>query len=230
MAPDTVCPMNETQRRQAVLGWMTLPATPKNGRGRLVGTAMELFYFNGINVIGLDRIVTEAGVSKTTFYKHFESKDQLVVAAIQGRDAWQMSAWRGAVEVMAGSAPRDQLESIFDILDVTFSEPTFHGCQFINAAAEYPNPNDPIHQAAVHHKLATRDWVRDLANRAGALDADTFTDAFMMLFEGALVLRQSHNREDAARAAKPHVQRLIEQFVPKGDPSHRKRQTGGPSR
>tara|TARA_R110002096_G_scaffold79532_10_gene186818 strand:- start:18914 stop:19540 length:627 start_codon:yes stop_codon:yes gene_type:complete len=198
---------------RTVLELFTLPPIPKQGRGRLVGVAMALFYYHGITPIGLDRILAEADVSKTTFYKHFESKDELVVATIEMRDAWQMTAWTRGVEALVGRDARDQLLAVFDVLDLVINAPEFRGCQFINAAAEFPNPHDPIHRAAVQHKQGNRAWFRELAERAETRDPDAFTDAYTMLFEGALVLRQVHDRDDAAQAARPHVERLIDAFV-----------------
>ena len=135
-------------------------------------------------------------------------------ATIRMRDAWQMDAWARAVEIRAGADPREQLIGVFDVLDVVINEPGFRGCQFINAAAEFPNPSDPIHRAAVEHKQGNAQWFHALAVQAGARDPDAFVDAYTMLFEGALVVRQVHDRNDAVRAAKPHVQRLIDEFVP----------------
>ena len=206
--------MDLKDRERTILELFTLPAIPKQGRDRLVGVAMALFYYHGISPIGLDRILAEAGVSKTTFYKHFESKDELVVATIEMRDAWQMDAWARAVEVLVGEDARDQLMGVLDVLDLIINEPSFRGCQFINAAAEFPNPSDPIHRAAVRHKQGNSNWFRDLAERAGASDPEAFADGYTMLFEGALVLRQVHDRDDAAKAARPHFQRLIDEFVP----------------
>ena len=206
--------MNSHERHRTVLDLFNLPSIPEQGRDRLVGVAMALFYFHGISPIGLDRILAEAGVSKTTFYKHFESKDELVVATIEMRDAWQMDAWTRAVEVLVGEDPRDQLMAVLDVLDLVINEPEFRGCQFINAAAEFPNPHDPIHRAAVRHKQRNSEWFRELAERAGATNPEAFADAYTMLFEGALVLRQVHDRDDAAKAARPHVERLIDEFVP----------------
>ncbi len=206
--------MNPEDRERTVLELFTLPTIPEQGRDRLVGVAMALFYFHGISPIGLDRILAEAGVSKTTFYKHFETKDELVVATIEMRDAWQMDAWTRAVEVLVGEDPRDQLMAVLDVLDLVINEPEFRGCQFINAAAEFPNPHDPIHRAAVRHKQRNSEWFRELAERAGATNPEAFADAYTMLFEGALVLRQVHDRDDAAKAARPHVERLIDEFVP----------------
>ena len=203
-----------SKARGAILELFTLPAPAKQGRDRLIGVATALFYFHGINPIGLDRILSETGVSKTTFYKHFESKDELVVATIETRDAWQMNAWARAVEILAGDDPREQLMAVLDVLDLILNEPSFRGCQFINAAAEFPNPNDPIHRAAVRHKRANCAWFRELAARAGATEPEAFADAYTMLFEGALVLRQVHDRDDVAQAARPHFRRLIDDFVP----------------
>jgi AcrR family transcriptional regulator len=189
---------------------LRLPEVPKQGRERLVGVAMHLFYRHGINAVGLDWVLAEAGVSKTTFYKHFKSKDDLVVKALEARDAWEMGAWREAVRFLVGEAPERQLVGLVDVLDILFNDPAFFGCQFINAAAEFPNPDDAIHRAAAAHKRSNRDWVRDLAAAAGLRDPDGFADSYTVLFEGALVLRQVHDRDDAARAVRPLIEQLLD--------------------
>lgn len=194
---------------------LRLPAIPEQGAGRLLGVAMDLFYRHGINAVGLDWILAEAGVSKTTFYKHFKSKDDLVVKALEARDEWEQGAWREAVRVLVGDAPERQLVGLVDVLDILFNEPAFLGCQFINAAAEFPNPDDAIHRAAAAHKRATWEWVRGLAKAAGALDADGLADAYTVLFEGALVLRQVHDRDDAARAVRPLIEQLLADHLPR---------------
>jgi len=198
---------------------LRLPTIPTQGRNRLVGVAMDLFYRHGINAVGLDWILSEAGVSKTTFYKHFKSKDELVVATLQARDAWERGAWREAVRVLVGDAPERQLLGLIDVLDILFNDPAFLGCQFINAAAEFPNPDDAVHRAAMSHKRANRDWVRELAAAAGVRDPDVFADAYTVIFEGALVLRQVHDRDDAARAVRPLIEQLLEAH--RGGPAKR---------
>jgi len=195
---------------------LALPEIAPRGRGRLIGVAMHLFYRHGINPVSLDRVIDEAGISKTAFYKHFESKDDLVVATLKARDEWEMTAWREAARVMGGDDPRAQLLGLVDTLELLFNDPGFYGCQFINAAAEFPDPNDPVHQAAAAHKRANRDMVRDLAAAAGTTSADAFADAYTLLFEGTLVLRQVHDRDDAARVARPVFERLIESHLGPG--------------
>jgi AcrR family transcriptional regulator len=186
-----------------------LPEPPKSGRARLVYAAIELFYRHGFQAVGVDRIIAEAGVTKTTFYKHFESKDDLLIAAIRQREEWEMEAWTAAVAKLAGEDPRQQLLAFFDVLDRWFNAPDFRGCQFINAAAEFPNPHDPVHAVAAEHKRKNRDFFRDLARAAGVDDPETFADQYTALVEGTLVLRQVHGRDDAARVIKPAVEALI---------------------
>jgi AcrR family transcriptional regulator len=182
---------------------------PRRGRGRLVAISVELFYRHGFNAVGLDRVLDEAGVTKTAFYKHFKSKNELLVAAVEMRDSWELQAWKQAAQRVGGDDPRAQLLALFDVLDVWFNDAEFGGCMFLNVASEFPNPHDPVHRAAARHKLATRGMVRELAARAGVTDPDSFADMYMIAFEGALVLRQVYGRNDAARRARPLVEQLL---------------------
>jgi len=205
-------------RPKSVTQLLGLPDPPKNGRERLVAAAVELFYRHGFGAVGIDRVIATAGVTKTTFYKHFEGKDDLMVAAVQRRDEWESQAWDRAVRKLAGDPPDParQLLAILDVMDLWFNDPDFHGCMFMNTAAEFPNPHDPVHRAAAAHKRRTRDHFRDLAKSAGAegAAAETFADCFTALIEGALILRQIHRRNDAARAIRPAVQQLIAAYLP----------------
>lgn len=191
-------------------------SAPRNARDRLIDTAIDLFYAHGFNAVGLDRILHETGVTKTTFYKYFASREDLVVAAIRRRDEWESKAWRRAVRKLAGLDPRRQLLAMFDVLDIWFNDPSFGGCIFINAAAEFPDPADPAHQAAAEHKRQGRELYRDLARQAGAADPETFADLYTTILEGTLVLRHVHGRNDAARLARPSIERLIDEYIPQG--------------
>jgi AcrR family transcriptional regulator len=193
-----------------------LPPPPKTGRERLVAAAIELFYRHGFAAVGIDQIIAQAGVTKTTFYKHFESKDDLMVAAVKRRDEWESVAWDRAIRKIAGKDPARQLLAFFDVLDIWFNEPEFRGCMFMNAAAEFPNPNDPVHQAAVAHKRRSREEWRNqaLAGGADAAGAETFADCFAAMVEGALILRQTQGRNDAARVVRAAVQQLILMYLP----------------
>ncbi len=201
-------------KHKPVVELFGLPDPPAVGRDRLIHAAIELFYSHGFQAVGIDRILAEAGVTKTTFYKHFDSRDDLLVAAIRRRDEWEMQAWQGAVGQLAGDDPRAQLLAFFDVLDLWFNSPDFHGCQFINAAAEFPNRHDPVHAVAAEHKRKNRDYFRDLAKRAGATEPETFADQYTALVEGTLILRQVHGRNDAARVIRPAVEKLLADAMP----------------
>src|SRR5262245_64637670 len=96
-----------------LLGVPTIAAT---GRERLIDKAIDLFYTHGFNAVGIDRIIDAAGVTKTTLYKHFESKEDLMVAAVKKRDEWETAAWGRAIMKVAGDDPRRQLLALFDVM------------------------------------------------------------------------------------------------------------------
>jgi len=202
--------------KKSVTELLGVPDAPKTGRERLVAAAVELFYRHGFGAVGIDRVLEKAGVTKTTFYKHFESKDELMVAAVQRRDEWESQAWGRAVRKLAGDDPIRQFLAMLDVMDLWFNDPDFLGCMFINAAAEFPNPHDPVHQAAAAYKRKTREHWLSLAQATGAdgAAAQTFADCFAALIEGALVLRQMHGRNDAARVIRPVVEQLIGTYLP----------------
>ena len=207
-----------TAQRKSALELLGLPDPPRTGRERLIAAAVELFYRQGFGAVGIDRVIAAAGVTKTTFYKHFEGKDDLMVAAVQRRDEWESQAWDKAVRQIAGDDPARRLLAILDVMDLWFNAPDFGGCMFLNTAMEFPNPHDPVHRAAAAHKRKARDHWRDLALAAGAeaVGAETFADCFAALVEGALVLRQTQGRNDAARVVRPAVEQLLRHYLPDG--------------
>jgi len=193
-----------------------LPSAPRTGRERLIAAGIELFYRHGFGAVGIDQVIAAAGVTKSTFYKHFEGKDELMLAAVQRRDEWESLAWAREVRKRGGDDPVAQLRAMLEVLDLWFNDPQFRGCMFMNTAVEIPNPHDPVHKAAVAHKRKVRDQFRDLARAAGAEAgaAEVFADCYSALIEGALVLRQGHGRNDAARAVRPAVEQLIASYLP----------------
>jgi AcrR family transcriptional regulator len=193
-----------------------LPEAPKTGRERLVAAAVELFYRHGFGAVGIDQVIEAAGVTKTTFYKHFEGKVDLMVAAVERRDEWESEAWGRAVRKLAGDDPRKQLLAMLDVMDLWFNDPDFRGCMFSNTAAEFPNPHDPVHKAAAAYKRKTRERFRDLARAGGAgpAAAETFADCYTAVLEGALILRLTQGRNDAARAVRPAIEHLLSAYLP----------------
>src|SRR5690606_7149891 len=88
----------------------------RNARDKLIHAAIDLCYHHGFNAVGLDHILTTVGVTKTTFYKHFESKEDLILEAVRVRDEWESQAWMKAVKKVGGKNPRQQLLAMFDVL------------------------------------------------------------------------------------------------------------------
>ncbi len=132
-------------------------------RDHLVDTALELFIRDGFHATGIDKILAESGVAKMTLYKHFKSKDELILSALRRRDEHFRNWFMRAVESRARE-PRQRLLAIFDALDEWFSGRDFNGCMFINASAEFARPDDPIHvagqaDAAKHARRAARTLV-----------------------------------------------------------------------
>jgi AcrR family transcriptional regulator len=200
-------------QRKTVAELFGVTEPPREGRLRLIHVAVELIYNHGFQAVGVDQVINAAGVSKTTFYKHFESRDDLLVAAIHQRDEWESKAFNAEVERLSRSDPAASLLAVFDVLDTWFNSLDFKGCQFINAAAEFPNPHDPVHAVAADYKRKQRDGFRDLAQAAGAPDAEAFADQYAALVEGTLILRQVHGRNDAARVVRPAAEALVEKHL-----------------
>jgi AcrR family transcriptional regulator len=151
-----------------------------------VDAAARLFGADGIRGVGVDAIIAAAGVAKATFYAHFRSKDELVLAYLARAD----QAWRGALRRAADAAgpdPRARLVGLFDALRAACARDGFRGCPFINTAAE-SRPGSVVHDATVVHKRAVRAWVTELAADAGAADPGGLAAALTVLLDGGLAV------------------------------------------
>ena len=177
-------------------------------RDVLVDTALDLFCRDGFHATGIDKILAESGVAKMTLYKHFRSKDELILAALRRRDERFRNWFMRAVEQASGD-PRERLLAMFDVLGTWFRKPEFYGCVFINASAEYGGPDHPVHATSAEHKRLMLGYVRELAAAAGARDAEQLACELMLLMEGAIVMAQitcsSHSAERARGAAEKLV-------------------------
>ena len=192
------------------------PAPPPSNRQKLIDTAQGLFYEHGFHAIGLDRILADVGVTKTTFYNHFESKDDLIIAVLRHHDERDRAVLVEQINAIAGDDPRARLLAFFDVMEVWFGEPTFRGCMFINAASAYPSAHDPIHKVAASHFEHLRSYVRGLSAAAGAECADDLSRKFMVLVTGAVVERHTALNPEAARTARSAAEMLLERYLPAG--------------
>jgi AcrR family transcriptional regulator len=177
-------------------------ATTNPARTRLLDTATRLFYAEGVHAVGIDRIIAEAGVAKATFYHHFPAKDELVRAYVNEQSQLQRATAAGLPE----ASPRDMLLAIFDNVGELGRDPGYRGCPFVNAAAEYPDPDHPVRQAIADHRRWFRELLRDLLVADGHPDAERTADLLVALKDGLLVgadlddpARQSLIRDAVAR-------------------------------
>lgn len=183
-------------------------------RERLINTAADLFYRDGFHAVGLDRIIDDVGVTKTTFYNHFESKEGLILEVLITNDRWWRDEFRRLLSKHGGDDPGDQLRAVPDVLHELFSSDVFNGCIFINVAVEFPLPHDPVHQAAMEHKNQMEMILRDLALRAGATDPLALAEQLSMIMEGAYVTRQVRRNDRTAAIARSATARLFETYLP----------------
>ena len=182
-------------------------------RERLIDAAEDLFYRDGFHTVGLDRILAEVGVTKTTFYNHFPSKQALILEVLRTRDQWWRTIFARRLRERAGDDPAAQLRAVFDVLDEFIGADEFNGCIFVNVAVEFPRAHAPAHRAAAEHKDLMGALLRDLALRAGARDPIALAEELALLMEGSYVTRQvTGNREAAAigrRAAAVLIDRQL---------------------
>ena len=177
-------------------------------RDELVQKALGAFYRNGFQATGMDRLAAETGVSKTSIYKHFRTKEELILAALRLRDEQFRSFRARRLEALADT-PRGQLLALFDVLGEWFRQDGFRGCMFIKASAEYQEPDHPIHAQSAEHKRLLFISVRKLAEQAGAPDPEALARTLLLLEEGAIVTAHLAYTADPAGDAKAAARVLI---------------------
>jgi AcrR family transcriptional regulator len=181
-------------------------------RDQLIDTALALFARAGYHATGIDRILSEAGVAKMTLYNHFRSKDELILAALHRRDERFRNWFMRGVERRAES-PRARLFAIFEVLDEWVRSRDFTGCMFINASAEFADPDHPVHRACAEHKALMRDYLVGLARAAGADRAEALADGLGLLLEGAIVAAHTAGDREAAVKARAAAGPLVEHHL-----------------
>ena len=181
-----------------------------NKRDELVQKALTVFYRNGFHATGMDMLVKETGVSKTSMYKHFRTKEELILAALQLRDDSYKSWLLQRIQEI-GDTPTEQILAMFDVLEEWFVKPDFQGCMFIKASAEFQDHNHPIYKHSAGHKRAMLDHITVLAGQAGIADAETLSCQLMLLMEGAIVTKAMGLGCNPAQDAKLAAQVLLHQ-------------------
>jgi AcrR family transcriptional regulator len=179
-------------------------------RERLVGAAYELFAHNGVQAVGVDAIIERSGVARQTLYRHFGSKQELVLAFLERREEMWTYGWLAAEVTRREHDPRRRLLAIFDVFDEWFRAPDFEGCSFINVMLEYPDAEHPLHQAAAGYLARIRSFLEALATDAGVAEPASFAREWHILMKGSIVAA-GEGDVDAARRAQHIGQVLLAQ-------------------
>jgi AcrR family transcriptional regulator len=183
-------------------------------RQRLIDAAKARFYRDGFRNVGIDAILDDVGISKTAFYKHFESKDDLMVGVLGDVDRFLQHEFRRMVKDRGGRSAAGQLRAILDVAEEIIQRDDFHGCIFVNAAMEFPLPHDPVHEASLRHKRSIEEFVHELAERAGVAEPAALAEELCLVIEGAYVTRSVTGDPATMAIARRVAERLIERHVP----------------
>jgi AcrR family transcriptional regulator len=175
-------------------------------RERILDTA---FSRRAVRDVGVDEVIERAGVAKATLYRHFPSKDDLVVAFLQRREERWTLAWVEAEAMRRGTTPEEQLLAIFELFDEWFQRDDFEACSFINVLLEM-GPAHPAGQASVRHLASIRTVVGRLAEEAALRDPESFAHSWHILMKGSIVSATEGDAQ-AAQRARSMARLLIEQ-------------------
>ena len=184
-------------------------ATGPSARDRILETAYELFARDGIQAIGVDEIIRRAGVAKATFYHHFASKNDLVLAFLDLREQRWTLAWIDGEARRRAATPEEQLLTIFDLFDEWFHREDFEADSFVNVLLEL-GATHPAGRASIEHIDNVRSIITKLADEAGLRATESFTRSWHILMKGSIVCAAAGDPE-AAKRAQAMAKLLIEQ-------------------
>jgi AcrR family transcriptional regulator len=179
-------------------------------RQRILETADRLFYQEGVRAVGIDRIIAEAGVAKMSLYKHFQSKDDLILAVLKHREVGVLEFFRSAM-ARHGKKAKNPLRAFFAALRDLFESPGFRGCPFQNAAVELADPMHPATEFVRGHKHRFSEFLRGLVEETVGKAAAKVAPAVSVLVEGAIVTAVIQGNPHAADVACDAALKLVGQ-------------------
>lgn len=181
-------------------------------REHLIQSALTLFAEHGFHATGIAAILKASGVSKKTLYHYFQSKDELILAALQYQDGLFRNHFMRQVQAASNSA-KGQILAVFDTAELWFLQQNFFGCIFINAVAEYSSPETPIREASKSYKRMMHAFITKLCRQLEVVDPETLGTSITLLLEGAIVTAQVMERPTIATVAKQAAEKLIDQAI-----------------
>lgn len=179
----------------------TSVATPAGAgaKERILNAAYDLFSLYGTRAVGIDTIIAKSGVAKMSLYKHFKSKEDLILAFLAMREARWTHQWLEAGIMGAGKTPTERLLAAFDVFNEWFQRPDFEGCSFINVLLEAA-PQSPVHCSAAAQLAEIRKIIAGQAAEAGLADVERFAQTWHFLMKGCIVSANEGNRQAAVQA------------------------------
>ena len=169
-------------------------------RERILEAAYDLFSREGIRAVGIDAIIEQSGVARMTLYRHFGSKDALVLAFLERREQRWTRDWLQQEVSRRAVAPRDRLLAIFDVFDEWFQRDDFEGCSFINVLLESADSQSELHRASADYLAKIRSFVAGLAAEARVADPEALAHKWHILMKGSIVAAGEGDRSAARRA------------------------------
>jgi AcrR family transcriptional regulator len=182
------------------------PALRRSARERLLAAADELFYANGINTVGIDRVIERAGVAKASLYDCFGSKDELIRSYLEARGAARRA--RINERISRYGTPKEKILSIFDLLAEVVAEPGYRGCAFVRAEAD-ASSGESVKRVCQESRGFMLGKLTELAREAGASDPEMLGKQLVLLYDGATTAAYMDENRDAAKMARS----LAEQFL-----------------
>lgn len=178
-----------------------------SARERLLAAARELFYKEGINNVGIDRVIEHAGVAKASLYSNFGSKDELVRAYLQEMHDRRQA--RVLERIARHRSPRERLLAVFDGVAETFAQPGYRGCAFVRTSAEMPM-GGPAKEVIDEARAWMRDLFTTLAREAGARNAPVLAQQLVLIYDGAVTAASMDGNTGAAATARSLAANLLD--------------------
>jgi AcrR family transcriptional regulator len=188
-------------------------ALQSHARDRIMGAAYELFSRHGVHGVGIDAVIKRAGVARMTLYRHFRSKEQLVLEFMAERERQWAISWLEAEVRRREHLPTQRLLGIFDVFHDWFQQESFEGCPFVTILLETAGEDSRYKEACVEYLARIRTFLESLAVDAGIADSDDFARKWHMLMKGSIVAATEGDSQ-AARRAREIGAALLPRFTP----------------
>lgn len=184
---------------------------------KILQTAEQLIYTNGIHAMGMDLLVRTSGVARKSIYRYYATKEDVAVNALSARDVRWMHWFR--TETDKATSPEAGILEMFTVLKGWFESEGFRGCAFINTAGEIGDAEDPIRQLAKAHKQKLFDYALELCQQLNIEQPDVLAKQLLILIDGAITLALVMGDHNAADSARDMAQLLLNALTKKPAPT-----------